>query len=362
MTSQLTTRQLNRTLLVRQGLTVRGTGTAEEMLETLVGVQAQDINAPYIAMWNRLDQFDRGELERLLIDRRAVRAMMMRGTQHLVLTSDYLNHQASFAPILRRQQRSFLRQMPDVDVAELLRYATHLLQTEDHTRPTLATALQERWPAAKGPALARTIQHLLPVVHPPPDGLWGSRVSTPIVLAERWHSKPADEDLQLYHLIYRYLAAFGPATAADIRAWSGITGLKETLDELSDQLITHRDDQGRELLDIPDGQIQDPDTPAPPRLMAWYDNAVQAFEDRTRIVAQEHRSCASSEPTVLLDGFVAGKWKITRGKSRGTRRFEITLFKNPSRSERAALEQEIDSLALFARDVDETIDIAIITP
>ena len=362
MAPPLTRKHLNRTLLARQGLLARRQGTVMGTLQELVGLQGQDVNSPYIALWNRLEQFDHDDLQRLLEDREAVRAMMMRGTQHILLTSDYLRHQASFAPILRRQQRSFLRQMPNVDISELLSYATELLRSEKHTRPSLAAALHERWPAAKGPALARTVQHLLPIVHPPPDGLWGVRVPTPLVLADQWYSSPADEDPDIARLICRYLAAFGPATLADIRAWSGLTGLAAIVDQLRDGLTIHRDDQGRELYDVFDGQIQDPDTPAPPRLMAWYDNAVQGFEDRTRIVADEHRSCASSEPTVLLDGFVAGKWKMTRRRQQKVMRLEVILFRSPSRAERSALETEIEKLSSFAKDDGETVDINLVSP
>jgi hypothetical protein len=60
-------RTLNRTLLERQGLLRRTRRQAVEVIEHLVGLQAQDPQNPFVALRTRLEAFDPAELDRLLV-------------------------------------------------------------------------------------------------------------------------------------------------------------------------------------------------------------------------------------------------------------------------------------------------------
>jgi hypothetical protein len=63
---------------------------ALDAIEHLVGMQAQLPLNPYLGLWSCLDGFVPGELAQLLIDRRAVRIVVMRATIHLVSAGDCL--------------------------------------------------------------------------------------------------------------------------------------------------------------------------------------------------------------------------------------------------------------------------------
>lgn len=151
-------------------------------------------------------------------------------------------------------------------------------------------------------------------------------------------------------MVLRYLASFGPATVGDIRTWSGLAGLGDVAARLRPRLRTFRDEVGRELFDLPGAPLPEPDTPAPPRFLPDYDNALLAHAYRTRIIAEEHRKrlmAGNDAPgTVLLDGFVAGTWKISRSRDSAT--LLIRPLEPLQPRDRAALADEGARLLSFA--------------
>jgi hypothetical protein len=118
-------------------------------------------------------------------------------------------------------------------------------------------------------------------------------------------------------LVVRYLAAFGPASVRDVQAWCGLTRLREVVDRLGPRLRQFRTQDGAELFDVPGAPLPDPETPAPVRFLAEYDNVVLSHADRSRVVAEGDHvllpgGTGGWTGTVLVDGLLRATWAARR--------------------------------------------------
>jgi hypothetical protein len=317
-------RALNRALLARQLLLERHDLSAADAIEHLVGLQAQEPLEPYVGLWSRLVDFRPDELVDLLESRAAVRTQLMRRTLHLVTAQDCLTLRPLLQPMLQaRMWATLRREMPDVDLTELARAGRALFEEKPRILSDAGRALVDRWPGVPPRVLGDALGSLVPLVQVPPRGLWGRRGQAVNATVEAWLGRPLAESTSeaLDALIVRYLAAYGPAAAADIRAWSGLSGLQDSLTRLRPRLRTFRDGRGRLLLDLPDAPLPDPQTPAPPRFLPAFDNAVLGFDDRSRIIDVAHRGLSvAGARFVLVDGRVAATWTVATNATTATLR------------------------------------------
>jgi hypothetical protein len=313
-------RTLNRALLERQLLLRRSRMPALGAIERLVAVQGQEPNWPYVGLWTRLEGFRHDDLASLLRDRGVVRGPLIRGTQHLATSEDFLWLRPLVQPVLDRALRSayFARETAGMDLAELADAGRALLADRTISRPQLGRLIAERFPGRDGRVLAAAAQLLLPVVHPPPSGTWGgwsNRGAVPVSLAEAWIGGPMAASPRIETMIGRYLAALGPASVMDIQAWSGHTRLRGTVDGMRPRLRVFRDERGRELFDLPDAPLPGPEPPIPVRFLPAFDNILLGHAERSRVIADEDRKRvmpggAIVRPTFLVDGFVRGAWSL----------------------------------------------------
>ena len=115
------------------------------------------------------------------------------------------------------------------------------------------------------------------------------------------------------------------------------------------ELRHFRDEHGRELLDVPRAPLPDPETPAPVRFLPKWDNVLLAFADRTRVLPEEYRrtvigSNGDVAQTFLVDGFVAGMWRVENG------RVLTESFAPLSRAVKREVTEEAERLELFLAD------------
>jgi Winged helix DNA-binding domain len=95
----LAVRELNRALLARQGLLERTRTPVPEMVERLVGMQAQVPWNPYIALWSRIEGFAPADLSDLVAGHALARTTAMRATLHLLTSRDLRSLVPLMAPV-----------------------------------------------------------------------------------------------------------------------------------------------------------------------------------------------------------------------------------------------------------------------
>jgi hypothetical protein len=184
----------------------------------------------------------------------------------------------------------------------------------------------------------------------PPRGLWRKAGAARVTTIETWLKK-RPQAMTLPKLVLRYLAGYGPASVLDAQAWSGLTKLAPVFEALRPKLAVFRDTTGRELFDLPDAPRPDEATPAPVRFLPVYDNATLGFANRDRIVrpdigAQRPLPLNGQVRAFLVDGFVAGFWKMAVEKDVAT--LTLEPFRPLTKKEIAALTVEGKALMKFA--------------
>ncbi|WP_055554546.1 winged helix DNA-binding domain-containing protein [Streptomyces sp. NBRC 110028] len=350
----LDNRALGRATLARQLLLDRADLPVLDAVAHLGGLQAQEPQEPFTGLWSRLRAFDPAALDGLLTGRSVVRTHLMRRTVHLLTADDVLAWRARHDPMLRqRAMAAYRREMDGVDLDELAGAARAVLADgEPRSMAEVARALADRWPTPSPRALGEmAIAALVPVVQLPPRGLWRAKSGVRNTPLSRWLGReidpPAAEgtDPVGEALVRRYLAAFGPAASADLRAWCGLAGLPAAVAALRAELVTFRDARGRELLDLPDAPRPGPDTPAPVRFLPAFDNAILGYDDRSRIIDDAHRGLSVTGARLLLvDGRVAATWTVDAGT------VTVTPLRGFSRAEHTAVTEEGQALASFLSD------------
>jgi hypothetical protein len=366
VSDRLSNRQLNRAALARQLLLQRVSMTPAGAIEQLVGLQAQAPSPPYVALWTRLRDFSHQQLSDLLTTRKAVRVVLMRSTIHLVTARDCIAHYKTLEPV---QHRLLLRGSPygrniqGLDLDALAQYGRKLVEAQARTLGELRPLLAKRWPKYDGQSMAFGIRNLLPLVQIPPRGVWGQGGLPLLTTADSWLQKPMKPAGDVRALVLRYLAAFGPASVRDAQAWSGLSGLADVFERLRKRLRTFRSETGTELFDLPDAARPAEDVMAPVRLLGEFDNVLLSYADRSRIVDDDHRRRIGTlngmmPGTILVDGRVAGIWRIERNR-RSAVTLRIYAFKPlPAGAKRQAAE-EGDALLRFMCEGVERRDVRI---
>jgi hypothetical protein len=346
---QLSARDLNRTLLARQHLLQRTNREVPDLIGHLVGLQAQENLPPYLSLAARLEELDPYAVTRGLEDRSLVRLLTLRGTIHLLRADDALMLRQWTQPRQDQERRASqnTRKALHLDTDEVNAAVSDVLAEGPLPVKALGEALAARFPGVPANALGHLARVNQPLAQLPPRGAWQQSGGVVYQYVDRWLGRPLTEpDPEV--LVRRYLTAFGPATAADVTAWSGVTGLGPLVKGMD--LVEHTDERGKVLYDVPGGEITPGEADAPVRLLGTYDNVWLSHARRDRVTDPDKRKSwmglnGGMAMTVFVDGFMEGLWRVEDGTPT-----VVSLLRPLTKVEQRQLDDELSRVeALLAR-------------
>jgi DNA glycosylase AlkZ-like len=342
----LSARRLNRALLARQLLLARSRMPLGRALQQVGGLQAQYAPSPYIRLWSVLERFELGDLTRALERRRAVQGTLMRSTIHVVSPRDYWRFAAGIGP---SRQEWWLgthgREQRGTDIDAIAAELRRALGGRTWHRKELDALLRDKGSTIWSGAWVE-------LVRVPPSGTWERRRADLFRLASEWlPEEDVAENEGLEHLLRRYLAAFGPASLADAANWAGVSRAK--LLPVAERMETRtvRDENGKALLDLPRAPLPAGEAPAPVRFLGNWDAALLVHARRTQLLPERFRPLVfstknpQSVATFLVDGAVAGRWRVERTARKATLRLEP--FERLPRGARQEVRDEGERLVRF---------------
>jgi DNA glycosylase AlkZ-like len=361
-----TLRQLNRATLARQMLLARSRTSVVQAIEQLVALQAQLPRPPFVGLWSRVEGLKRDEVVKALLDKRLVRGTSLRGTLHLMTAGDFGRFRDTLQTALDRGLKVLGARTEGLPIDSLVSLAEKFFR-EPRTFDAFRDHLAGKFPKSDIRAMAYAVRMRVPVLQVPTDAPWAFPAQADFITAEAWLGRPTSRKKgsgDAEELVLRYLAAYGPATATDAQAWSGIPGLRPVFESLRPRLVSFRGERGGELFDLPDAPRPPADAPAPVRLLPEWDSVIVTRAD-ARLLLPQHRSSVFQPglrvlPTVLVDGMVVGTWKVDRRRAAAT--LIVSLFgTQPARAsrERRELEAEADALLRFSEPDAATHEVRI---
>ncbi|MGB8385778.1 MAG: winged helix DNA-binding domain-containing protein [Dermatophilaceae bacterium] len=323
-------RRVRRLRLAGQLLAPSVRRTPLEVVRHLGAAQAQDLASGMWSVGLRAG-VDAAALDQAVADRQIVRTWPMRGTLHYVPAEDARwMCQLLAGPAVRSSVARFAQLgLSDEVLAEARAAVTAAVVDGPRSRPALFHALRDKGIDPDGQRgihlLGRMCQEGL-LCQATPEG----RQPT-FALIDDWvpHSRTLTREEGLATVVERYLRSHGPVTQADLAGWlaAPLRVAREALALLGDRVVHERVGDTAYLLH------RDAAPPAPPaslHVLPMWDEYLLGYKDRSAAMSAESSARVMPgvngvfQPTVLVDGQVAGVWR--RRRSGGVTTVTVDTF------------------------------------
>jgi hypothetical protein len=287
---------------------------AVAVAERLLAVQAQDLRGARLTIRARTEGLSVADVDRALAGRELVVSWLNRGTLHLVRAEDYPWLHVLTTPQLATGSARRLAQ-EGVSPAAAERGVAAVERALVEEGPLTRAQLREHVAAARVRTEGQALVHVLLAASLRGicvRGAMAGREQT-FVLARDWLGEPpaVERDVALGELARRYLAGHGPADAADLARWAGVSlrDARAGLARIAGELVERADG----LVDLTRRAGVQP--VPPPRLLGPFEPLLLGWVSRTPIVG-DHRDLVTSNgifrPFALAGGRAVGGWRLAR--------------------------------------------------
>jgi winged helix DNA-binding protein len=352
---------LRRARVRAQVLGRSGTRDLDDVVRTVVGVQAQDRGAAALAFRARSGAARAGDVAGAWSSNGPlVLTWGLRGTRHLHHRDDVRWLLSIFGPVFAGGAPARNRQLGIAGATgdRAVRAVRNSLRRRGPlTRAQVKEVLARRGVEVSGQApihvLRRAALEGVLCVVPDADG-----EETYVPLEDRAPAAaPPEREDALAELARRYLRGYGPATPGDLVAWSGLArrDAEAAWRTVAEELAEVATPAGRMWILRASSRTVNAAvrTPGPVRLLPAFDTLLLGYADRTPVVSARHARRVNAgggmvRPTVLTDEGVVGTWRLRRGRD-GTPLVDVDAFGRLGPGVREDLEREVGAVTRFVR-------------
>jgi hypothetical protein len=328
--------------------------TPGQVVAWLGALQAQDYPGAKWSIGLRLPDATDADIEQAIAAKTIVRSWPMRGTLHFMAAEDVRWLLALLTPRIIAQTAGRYRQL-ELDEATFARskelFAQALQGGQQLTRDEMQQLLEQANISTAGQRgyhiLCRSAQDGL-ICFGVPNGKQQT-----FTLLDEWvpPTKSLARDETLAELARRYFMSHGPAALRDLVWWSGLTvtdakaGLETVKSQLSSENVA-----GQTYWMSPDTPVLADNSPAI-YLLPGFDEYMLGYTDRSAILDSIHApkivpgKNGVFNPTIVIDGKVAGTWKRTFKKN--TMLITLSPFTSLSQAQRRAISLAAERYARF---------------
>lgn len=335
---------------------------AVDIARELGALQAQDYRSGAWSLGVR-SGLTLAQIEQAVLDRTIVRTWPMRGTIHWVAAQDARWMCELLAGRALRSAGARHRQL-GITQAQLARagelFEAHL--TEPMSRPDVMALLAAAGIDPSGQRGIHVLGHHCMTGLLCQGPILGKQAS--FVLIDAWVAgslQPLREEAMSI-VIERYVRSHGPVTEKDVAGWIGGTlgFVREALALISDRITSEGVDGRTWLTHV--AARQSPSGPLGVHLLPQWDEFLLGYGSRDVTLPDEHLSAVVPgrnmvfQPTLVIDGEVAGVWK--RAQSGGRTRIDVRAFSALNASQRRGIDRAAAAYGTFiGADVDLRLEV-----